>query len=229
ESLPVETGVNRVLLRTRFGEAGQMRLKAQANGLLADSLTWEVSPVAEKNGLFVKQAGIGLPLNFDRGEGLQGEPLKQQRITLPIQHVQAGANQAMASASYDDNELTDWVNDGSLQNAWIEYTLAKKSTIDEIELKLNNFRSRSYPLQVFIDDKLVFDGNTQTSLGYYICEVACTEGPRVKIQLKGTAVIAAENHHGEIGGKKLDDRVARDDIGAKGRLSIIEVDNHKKL
>src|SRR5690606_36326605 len=81
ESLPVETGVNRVLLRTRCGEAGQLRLKAQANGLLADSLTWEDAPVAERKVLFVKQAGIGLPLKCDRGEGLQEEPVKQQRIT----------------------------------------------------------------------------------------------------------------------------------------------------
>src|SRR5690606_15414378 len=229
ESLPVEGGVNRVLLRTRYGKSGEMKIKAQANGLLADSLSWEVSSISDNNGLFMKTAGIGLPLNLDRGDGLQDDPLKQQRITLPIQKVQAGANQEMARASYDDNELTDWVNDGTLQNAWIEYILAKKSDIDEIDLKLNNFRSRSYPLQVFVDDKLVFDGNTETTLGYYTLEIPRTQGRRVKIQLKGSSVIAAENQHAEIGGKKLDDGVARDDIGAKGRLSIIEIDIHKKI
>lgn len=229
ESLPVEAGVNRVLLRTRYGKSGTMKIKAQSNGLVSDSLSWQVSPISEQNGLFVKESRIGLPLNLDRGEGLEGEPLKQRRITLPIQKVRAGANQEMATASYDDNELTDWVNDGTLQRAWIEYTLDKKSDIDEIDLKLNNFRSRSYPLQVFVDDKLVYDGNTKTTLGYYTLEIPRTQGRRVKIQLKGSAVVAEENQHAEIGGKKLDDGVARDDIGAKGRLSIIEIDIHKKL
>lgn len=229
ESLPVEAGVNRVLLRSSYGKSGEMKIKAQANGLLADSVSWEVSPLSDHNGFFVKTAGIGLPLNLDRGDGLQGELLKQQRITLPIQKVRAGANQEMAKASYDDNELTDWVNDGTLQNAWIEYTLEKKSTIDEIDLKLNNFRSRRYPLQVFIDDKLVFDGDTKTTLGYYTLEIPSTQGRRVKIQLKGSSIVAAENQHAEVGGTKLDDGVARDDIGAKGRLSIIEIDIHKKL
>ncbi|HMR18895.1 MAG TPA: beta-galactosidase, partial [Sphingobacterium sp.] len=228
ESLPVEGGVNRVMLRTQFGKSGKMKIKAQANGLLADSLSWEVLPVSEKNGFFVKNSSIGLPLNLDRGAGVQGEPLKQRRVTLPIQKVRAGANQAKVKSSYDDNELTDWVNDGTLQNAWIEYTLEKKSAIDEIDLKLNNFRSRSYPLQVFVDDKLVFDGRTQTTLGYYTLEIPRTEGRRVKIQLKGSSVVTSENQHAEVGGQKLDDGVKRDDANAKGTLSIIEIDIHKK-
>src|SRR5690606_41433529 len=69
ESLPVEGGVNRVLLRTRYGKSGEMKIKAQANGLLADSLSWEVSSISDNNGLFMKTAGIGLPLNLDRGDG----------------------------------------------------------------------------------------------------------------------------------------------------------------
>jgi len=229
ESLPVEGGINRVLLRTRFGEAGTVKIKAQANGLLSDSLVWKVSPVEDHNGLFVKSSKQGLPSNLDRGEGVNVPALKPTRQTLTIQKVRAGANQEKAIASFDDNELSDWVNDGMLQNAWIEYTLAKTSDIDEIDLKLNNFRSRSYPLQVFIDDKLVFDGNTKTTLGYYTLTFPRTRGRRVKIQLKGSSYVSAANNEVEMGGKKLDDGVARDDSNAKGRLSIIEADIHKKL
>lgn len=229
ESLPVEGGVNRVLLRTRYGESGVMKINAQANGLVADSISWQVSPVAGHSGLFVKQSNIGLPSNLDRGEGLNGAPLKQRRITLPILKVQAGANQEMAKASYDDNELTDWVNDGNLQTAWIEYTLAKVSEIDEIDLKLNNFRSRTYPLQVFVDDKLVFDDYTKTTLGYYTIKIPRTKGKRVKIQLKEPPRTRETNMHVEVGGQKLDDGVARDDARARGRLSIIEIDIHKNV
>jgi hypothetical protein len=166
---------------------------------------------------------------MDRGTGISTDPLIQRRITLPIKKVLAGANQELASASYDDNELTDWVNDERLQNAWIEYTLEKKSIIDEIDLKLNNFRSRSYPLQVFVDDKLVFDDKTETTLGYYTLKIPRTEGRRVKIQLKGSAVMTAENQHAEIGGQKLDDGVKRNNTNTKGTLSIIEIDIHKRL
>ena len=229
ESLPVESGVNRVLLRTRFGETGTVRVKAQANGLLADSLSWEVKPIASNQGLFKKNNGLVLSSNLDRGPGLNEAPLKITRAELPIRAVEAGANQELAAASYDDNELSDWVNDGKLETAWISYTLAKKSAIDEIEVKLNNFRSRSYPLQVFVDDQLVYEGDTETTLGYYTLKIPRTEGRKVKIKLKGTSVIASQNDEKEMGGKKLDDGVARDDIGAKGRLSIIELGIYKKL
>lgn len=229
ESLPVECGVNRVLLRTQYGGAGEMKLFAQSNGLLSDSLSWQVQPVEENNGLFVKQSAIGLPVNLDRGEGLHGQPLKQVRITLPIEKARAGANQERAKASFDDNELSDWVNDGDLQTAWIEYTLAKTSDIDEIDLKLNNFRSRRYPLQIFVDDKEVFNGYTATTLGYYNIKFPRTKGRRVKIQLKEPARRAETNFHTEVGGQKLDDGVARDDARAAGTLSIIEIDIHKRV
>src|SRR5690606_34512279 len=100
---------------------------------------------------------------------------------------------------------------------------------DLIDVKLNNFRSRAYPLQIFIDDKLVFDGETETTLGYYTITVPRTRGRRVKVQLKDSSYVAAENLHAEIGGKKLDDGVARDDANARGTLSIIEIDIHSRL
>lgn len=229
ESLPVECGVNRVLLRTRYGKAGAVKLRAQANGLLSDSIGWTVAPVADQQGLFVKSSKLGLPLNLDRGAGLSEPPLQPTRHTLAIQQVRAGAHAENAAASFDDNELSDWVNDGNLTNAWIEYTLEKTSDVDEIDVKLNNFRSRSYPLQVYVDDKLVYDADTKTTLGYYTLAFPRTRGRRVKIQLKGSSYVAAENKHAEVGGKKLDDGVARNDANAKGTLSIIEIDIHKKL
>ncbi|WP_437921079.1 sugar-binding domain-containing protein [Sphingobacterium sp. LRF_L2] len=229
ESLPVECGINRVLLRTRYGESGNVKVKATANGLLADSLHWEVSPVEDIQGLFTKASSMALPSNLDRGEGLQEPVLQASRETLVIQKAVAGSNQANATASFDDNELSDWVNDGKLETAWIEYTLAKRSDIDEIDLKLNNFRSRVYPLQIFVDDKLIYEGVTKTSLGYYSLPVPRTKGRRVKIQLQGSSYVSQVNEHLEVGGKKLDDGVARDDAHTKGTLSIIEIDIHKKL
>ncbi|GGH06294.1 glycoside hydrolase family 2 protein [Sphingobacterium alkalisoli] len=229
ESLPVEGGVNRVLLRTRYGKTGKVQVKASSNGLIADSVVFEVSPIETTGDYFVKASALNLPLNLSRGAAPTRSTIVRTRETLPIQKVTAGANAERGMKSYDSNELSDWVNDGKLNTAWIEYTLAKKSDIDEIDLKLNNFRSRSYPIQIFIDDKLVYEGNTPTTLGYCTISFPKTSGRRVKVQLAGSSYIASENKHEEIGGKKLDDGVQRDDMNAKGTLSIIEIDIHKKI
>ncbi|TJZ61116.1 glycoside hydrolase family 2 protein [Sphingobacterium olei] len=229
ESLPVEGGVNRVLLRTRYGKKGKVQVKASSNGLMADSVAFEVSPIKTMGDYFVKASALNLPLNLSRGAAPTGSTIVRTRETLPIQKVTAGANAESGMKSYDSNELSDWVNDGKLNTAWIEYTLAKKSDIDEIDLKLNNFRSRSYPIQIFVDDKLVYEGNTPTTLGYCTISFPKTSGRKVKVQLAGSSYIASENKHEEIGGKKLDDGVQRDDMNAKGTLSIIEIDIHKKI
>lgn len=68
------------------------------------------------------------------------------RIPLEVKSVKAGSNQDLAALSFDDNERTDWDNDGNLSTAWIEYELKKTSTISEVTMKLNNFRRRSYPI-----------------------------------------------------------------------------------
>ncbi|MEI6947822.1 beta-galactosidase, partial [Paraflavisolibacter sp. H34] len=139
----------------------------------------------------------------------------------------AGANADSAFASIDDNELSDWYNDGNLSTAWVEYELEREATVSEVTLKLNNFRSRVYPLVITVDGKEVFNGLTEKSLGY--CTVACqpTKGKKVRIRLAGSAT-AEENKQVEVSGAKLDDGVARDDSKATGRLSIIEAEVYEK-
>jgi len=141
----------------------------------------------------------------------------------------AGANADSAFASYDDNELSDWVNDGKLSTAWVEYSLEREATISEITIKLNNFRSRAYPLLVTVDGKEVFNGNTQTSLGYYTIQCKPQKGRKVKIQLRDMSSQKSANEGTEVNGKKLDDGVIRDDANAKGTLSIIEVEIYEAL
>lgn len=229
ESLPVEAGVNRVLLRTLYNQTGEVKLSAYSNGLLSDNISWGVQPILVKDGLFEKLSSKNLPSNLDRGEGLSVPALKIKRITLPIKSAKAATNQDKVNSSFDDNELSDWVNDGKMQTAWVEYTLAKSDFIDEIDVKLNNFRSRAYPLEIYVDDKLIADIVTKPTLGYYTIQLPRTKGKKVKVKLKGSSYTAQENKHAEIGGKKLDDGVARNDANAKGTLSIIEIDIHKKI
>lgn len=228
-SIPVEAGINRVLLRTQYDKSGRVILKATSNGLLSDSIIWTVQPIKTMENYFVKESAENLPSLLERGPSPKKPTLVQLKKSLKIRTAIAGANQAKAGQSYDDNELSDWVNDGQLGTAWITYILQEKSDINEIDLKLNNFRSRSYPLQVFVDDKLVFDGNTDITLGYCTLSFPRTKGERVTIKLKNAPFTAKENNQVEMGGKKLDDGVSRNDANAKGTLSIIETDIHQVL
>ena len=151
------------------------------------------------------------------------------RTPVSIVRATAGANADSAFASFDDNELSDWVNDGQLSTAWIEYELEREATVNEITLKLNNFRSRVYPLIISVDEKEVFNGTTQTTLGYYTIQCKPQRGKKVKIQLATLAKDQEGNKMVEVTGKKLDDGVARDDAKAKGTLSIIEAEIYESL
>ena len=68
--------------------------------------------------------------------------------------------------SYDDNELTEWKNDGKINTASITYTLSKPSMVNECVIKLTGWRSKSYPIRILADGKEVYKGNTAQSLGY---------------------------------------------------------------
>ncbi len=96
-----------------------------------------------------------------------------------------------------------------------------------MRLKLNNFRTRIYNLLITVDGKEFFRGPTTKNLGYFTAIGKPQTGSKVKIELLGNSVSQANNQV-EVGGKKLDDGVARDDINAKGTLSIIEVEINAK-
>ena len=124
--------------------------------------------------------------------------------------------------------MTDWFNDGNLSTAWIEYELDRPSLISEINFKLNNFRSRTYPLRILVDGKEVFSDTTQRSLGYFTAICKPTFGKLVRIELKAASMNNGEQMT-EVSGKKSDDGVLRNDAATKGRLSIIEVEIYETL
>ena len=67
----------------------------------------------------------------------------------------AGANQDEVIKSFDDNELSEWKNDGRLNSAWITYSLERAARVDEICTKLTGWRLRSYPLEIYAGDELI--------------------------------------------------------------------------
>lgn len=227
KSFPVEGGVNRFLIRSTT-IPGNITIKATAEGLKEATLTLTTRPFTSENGLSKLLPSAGLPSRLNRGPTPATPSFAMLRTPVNIVHATAGANADTAFASYDDNELSDWVNDGKLSTAWIEYTLEREATVSEVTLKLNNFRSRVYPLLITVDGKEAFNGTTQTTLGYYTIQCKPQKGTKVKIQLTSAASAQNNNTGVEVNGKKLDDGVARDDAKAKGTLSIIEVEIYEK-
>ena len=228
KTLPVEGGVNRVLIRSST-TAGKITLKASAEGLKAATIALETFPVKVENGLATTFPADGLKPNLSKGETPKGSSFTVQRKTVKIISAEAGANNDKAKLSYDDNELSDWVNDGKINTAWIKYTLAKESTISEVALKLNGFRTKVYPLRISVDGKEVFNGDSKTSLGYFTATCKPTKGKTVTIELLGSGKEKENTVVGvEVNGKKLDDGIDRAETKLKGGLSIIEADIFEK-
>lgn len=229
KSFPVENGVNRFLIRSTR-KPGTITIKASAEGLKDAILTLTTQPFATENGLSNVLPSSGLPSYLDRGPTPATPSYTMTRTPIAIVRATAGANADKANMSYDDDETTDWVNDGKLQTAWIEYELEREATISEITLKLNNFKSKIYPLRVTVDGKEVFNGTSKTSLGY--CTVQCTKlqkGTNVKIQLTTAAINRNTGTEVEVNGKKLDDGVISANAKAGGALSIIEVEFYEAV
>lgn len=99
----------------------------------------------------------------------------------------AGANQDEAIKSFDDNELSEWKNDGRLNSAWITYSLERAARVDEICMKLTGWRLRSYPLEIYAGDELIWRGETEKSLGYIHLNVKPVLTNEITIRLKGAS------------------------------------------
>jgi len=228
KDLPVECGVNRVLVRTTT-QAGAITIKASSEGLKPASLVIRSQSVTVVNGLAGNMPFGGLPSYLDRGPTPSTPSFIVSRTAVPVLNATAGANAADAVKSYDDNELSDWVNDGKLATAWIEYELQREATISQVALKLNNFRTRVYPIRISVDGKTIFSGLTTPGLGYFTALCTPARGKKVKIALLAGAGSKKDTGMAEMSGKKLDDGVSRNDMNAAGTLSIIEAEIYEPV
>jgi beta-galactosidase len=166
DTLPVECGVNRVMLRSTT-KAGNVVVSASAIGMESVSVKMNTVNVDVRKGLSKLFPSDGLKCRLDRGETPLTASFVQKGVDVRIKSVEAGSNEDNAALSYDENEKTEWDSDGNLNNAWITYTLERKVSIDNICIKLSAFRSKSYPIVVYARNKKVWEGYTGKSLGYY--------------------------------------------------------------
>lgn len=233
KSVPVEAGVNRVIVRS-LTTAGTVKISASAEGLTSDALTVTSSPVKVVNGLSAYIPGNELPSNFDKGETPLTPSYKETKVDVHIKSAEAGANAKDVINSYDDNELSEWKNDGTSKTAWITYTLDRAARVDEICMKLTGWRKRSYPLEIYAGKQLVWKGNTDMSLGYVHLNI---EHPVLANQM--TIRLAGSSKEKEAFGgivelaapvnKELDLYKAKDGEKVKHELRIVEVEFKENL
>jgi beta-galactosidase len=189
KSLPVEGGVNRVLLRSTT-QAGDIVVTASAAGLRGATLTLHSLPVKVAGGLATPLAGASLPSRLGRGPTPSTPSYKVSRIAAQISAVAAGSNAEAAANSFDDDETTSWTSAKGADQAWIAYTLARPALLTEATFKLAGWRERSYPLRITVDGQEVYQGETPKNLGYVTLPLKPVRGSVVRIELVG---LASEN------------------------------------
>ena len=223
-NLPVECGINRALIRSTT-TAGKVTLTAQAKGLPSASLTLETVPVKVTGGLSTYLPQATLKGRLDRGETPSTPSYKDSKKGVRIVSAKAGSNNNDAEKSYDDIELTEWKNDGKLSTAWITYTLERDAEIDDICIKLQGWRSRSYPLEVYAGNTLIWSGNTDKSLGYIHLNIEKpVRANTITIRLKGNT--SDKDAFGQIieVEAKAANKMELEKSSSKNQLRIIEVE-----
>lgn len=186
-SLPVECGITRVLVRST-PEAGKVTLTAVAEGLGSESVQFSTVPVAVKDGLSKHFPAQALKPRYDRGPTPSTPSYYDKKIDVRVKSAKAGCNQENVGNSWDDNELSEWRNDGRAETGWITYELERAAEIDDINIKLTGWRQRSYPLEIFADDELIWSGETPRSLGYVHLKTRPVRARNITIKLKGAAI-----------------------------------------
>lgn len=191
--LPVENGVNRVLLRSTT-TAGKVSLTATSDGLESASIELDTIAFPSTNGLGLDLPGANLTSNLSRGPTPSGASFVAGRRALVVKSVTAGSNTDDAELSIDDDEDTTWSSDDDTDTAWIQFDLEEESNISQVVLKLSSFRTKSYHMAVAVDNTTAWSNPTSTSLGYVTLAFNETTGQSVTLSSTsgGLDIIEAE-------------------------------------
>jgi hypothetical protein len=172
------------LIRT-LPTAGRISITATSDKLKSATLDLSPRAVSATDGLSLEIPGDNLPSNISRGPTPKPAILSATRREIQISTASAGSNTDQVSTTFDDDETTDWSSDGSLKSAWIKYDFFRTAIVSEVVLKLVGWRTQSYPIRIWVDDKVVFTGTTERSLGYVTIDLKPTSGKSLKIELAG--------------------------------------------
>ena len=225
-ALPVECGVNRVLVRSTVN-AGTITIYASAEGLRG--VQQAVVKTHQSSPLTFLPSSLTLKGRLSRGETPLTPSYAEQAAGVNIVSAKAGYDSEHASRSFDDNELSEWKNDGRLSTAWITYKLEKKAIIDDICLKLTGWRLRSYPLEVYAGKTLVWSGDTERSLGYvHLKPTKHVKTDEITIRLKGAGkdkdAFGGITEVAQPAAGELDLFKAKNGSDTKNELRIVEIE-----
>lgn len=225
DTLPVECGINRVMLRSTT-KAGSVTLTARAEGLPVEKVTLPTHPVEVINGLSAYKPSDGLKPVLDRGETPSTPSFKQWRRNVQIVGVEAGSGDN-PEATFDGMENTSWESHNELDKAWITYTLAEQTQIDDICLKTKNFRATTYPIAIYADSVKVWEGWTPKSLSYI--HIPLKNAPRARTYtIRSQGASTTRDAFGEV--KEMDSRNDEKAVkGGKNAIKLIEVEFLKNL
>jgi len=222
--LPLECGVNRAFIRST-GAEGMATVRVSADGLKATEISFDV----KKGGDAIDIVTLAKRNALLREETPSAPSYHDEKTTIKVARVLAGCNQDEANNSIDDSEDTEWKNDGRKSTAWICYELDQPSRVDEIVMKLTGWRKREYPLQIFADDTLVWEGKTPATLGYVHLNLKRVENAKsITIRLQGSA--SDSDEYGNVKelaapvANELDLFKAKDGDKVRAELRIVECD-----
>ena len=203
KELMLEAGVIRVMVRSTT-QAGDITLTAKTKAYKPASLTATTVAVPVKDGFYVDASGKAieaawqneLPCELSRGETPATPSYTQHYVTIDVKDVEVPVNQDKAQLMFDDNENNEknngslWKSDGKLENAWVKVTLARPAAIKRIALRMDGFRKTSYPLQVYADGQLVWEGYTDKTLGDCYIDIAQpVKTDKYEIRMIGPATV----------------------------------------
>ncbi|MCD7710475.1 MAG: DUF4982 domain-containing protein [Porphyromonadaceae bacterium] len=230
QELPVECGITRVMIRTTT-EPGEVTLFAEAEGLPSEKIAFVTQPVEIKDGLSTFFPAAGLPSRLDRGETPETPSYRESKVDVRVDSIFAGSNQSDALKSIDDNEASEWRNDGRLSTAWITYRLERSAEIDDICLKLSGWRQRSYPLEVYAGDTLIWSGETEKSLGYiHLLIDKPVRSNLITVRLRGATHDAdAFGQITEVSENKSNELDVLNNKSKKNELRIVEIEFRETL
>lgn len=228
--LPVECGINRVMIRSTT-HAGSIHLMAISSGLESAEISIESQSFTQNEGLSETFPDEGLPVNLDRGPTPSTPSYTISRIPVEIESATTLVNQKEAGFSFDDNELSEWKNDGQLNTGTITYRLKRPAILNQCVIKLTGWRMRNYPLRILVDSTEVFSGSTRQSLGYVTLSLKPVKGRLVTIELIGAG--RESDGFGQItelaGNQELDLYKDPKATESKGQLRIVEVEFYEGL
>jgi hypothetical protein len=225
KNLPVECGVNRVILRS-LPQAGKITLNASADGLKPASVELVSSPFSTGDGIAKSFPDAGMVARLNRGPTPATDTLIRTRTNVRIVSATAGSNSDRATYAFDDDDATSWKSDGQSGTGWIEFTLEHPAEVDQVVLKVGGFRQKSYPLRITVDGEPAYRGATLKSLGYVTLPFKPLRGRMVRVELTGA--IDNKDAFGlvEVAGNKPAEAA---DANAKGTLEIIEAEVYGPL